>query len=156
MRIYLVSVGQKMPGWVNEGYQEYAKRLPRECALQLIEVQPFKAGKSSSSDVVKQNEADRIRQSLPKNVHLVALHERGKRGDTVAFSQRLKQWLELGKDVAIVIGGADGLHPDFIAEAQEVISLSDMTFPHPLVRVIFAEQIYRAWSLLHNHPYHRA
>ncbi|GAB4359760.1 MAG: 23S rRNA (pseudouridine(1915)-N(3))-methyltransferase RlmH [Gammaproteobacteria bacterium] len=155
MRLYLVAVGRRVGGWVEEAYQEYARRLPASCELRLIEVAVQKAGKGSDPQWRKAKEGERLLDALPDRVHVVALDEQGKQHSTTELAQRLQHWLTGGRDVAFLIGGADGLSSACRERAEEVWSLSRLTFPHPLVRVIVAEQIYRAWSLLNHHPYHR-
>lgn len=155
MKIFLIAVGQKMPKWVQEAYQEYAKRLPKSCQLELVELPMAVRGKTAQPEQYKAEEAKRIRAVIPKGALLVVLDEHGQQPTTLKFSDRLGQWLESGQDVALVIGGPDGLEKTLIDEAQWKWSLSKLTLPHPMVRVLLAEQIYRAWSVLQNHPYHR-
>jgi 23S rRNA (pseudouridine1915-N3)-methyltransferase len=155
MKIHLIAVGNKMPGWVTEAYQEYAKRLTDECRLQLIEVTAVKRGKSVNVQQAMQQESKKILDKIPAGTRRVVLDERGRLLDTAALAQRLKAWLQAGNDVALLVGGADGLSAECKATADETWSLSPLTLPHPLVRVIVAEALYRAWSVLRNHPYHR-
>lgn len=156
MKINLVCVGKKMPAWVNQGYEEYAKRLNKDCQLKLIEIDMAKRGKTSSPAKYKADEAKKIRSVLPKGAYLVSLDVKGKQPTTEKLAEKIDQWMHLGRDVTILIGGPDGIDETLLAESNEKMSLSNLTFPHPLVRVVLAEQIYRAWSLLNNHPYHRA
>ena len=144
-----------MPKWVQEGYAEYAKRLPKSCALNLIELPMAQRGKTSSVEQNKQDEAKRIISAIPKGARLIVLDEHGQQPTTLALSKRLDDWLAGGQDVALVVGGPDGLDGAIIAQADWCWSLSALTLPHPLVRVLIAEQVYRAWSVLQNHPYHR-
>lgn len=144
-----------MPKWVQEGYQEYAKRLPKACALKLVEIPMATRGKSGSVSQYKAEEAKRILAAVPKGAKLIVLDEHGQQTTTLAFSQKLDEWLSSGQDVALVVGGPDGLAADLIAQAEWKWGLSKLTLPHPLVRTLVAEQIYRAWSVLQNHPYHR-
>lgn len=155
MKIHLIAVGQKMPAWVEAGYQEYARRLPRECQLQLKEIPAGKRGKNADLQRIAQQEADRIQQSIPPNSHIVALDERGKDWSTRELADRLQQWMQSGSDVCLLVGGPEGFLPEIRDRADELWSLSSLTFPHPLVRIVVAEQLYRAWSLLNGHPYHR-
>jgi len=156
MHIHLLAVGTRMPGWVEAGYGEYAKRLPAECALKLVEIPMAKRGKGNS-DVAKlmTQEAERITAAIPRGARVVALEVGGKAWSTEQLAQRLEQWLGDGRDVALLVGGPDGLDPTLSKRADEQWSLSPLTLPHPLVRILLAEQIYRAWSILGNHPYHR-
>jgi 23S rRNA (pseudouridine1915-N3)-methyltransferase len=155
MQIHLVAVGNRMPGWVTEAYSEYAKRLPRECELVLKEIVPAKRGKNA--DIVRsiEDEGERILAALPRDVHVVALDVAGKEWSTPDLAEALARWLESGRDVALLVGGPDGLSPACLKRANQRWSLSKLTFPHPVVRIIVAEQVYRAWSILQHHPYHR-
>ena len=155
MRIKLLAVGHKQPAWVNQGFAEYGKRLPRECQLDLLEVAPERRGKNSPAEQVKTAEAKRIRETLTGKEWLVALDERGKEWSSRELASKLEDWMGGGSDVALVIGGADGLAPQLLDEAAQRWSLSRLTLPHGLVRVMVAEQLYRAWSILRGHPYHR-
>jgi len=156
MQIHLLAVGEKMPAWVQDGFSEYAKRLPHECRLTLKEIPPGRRGKNADVERAMQDEAERIDAALPRGVRIVALDVTGKSWSTQRFSMELGAWMQDGRDVALLIGGPDGLHSSILARAEQRWSLSPLTFPHPLVRVVVAEQVYRAWSLLNNHPYHRA
>lgn len=156
MRLYLIAVGKRMDAWVEEAYREYARRLPAACELHLVEVPAQKATKGSDPERRKHLEGERQLAVVPERARVVALDERGREWSTVELAQQLARWQEDGRDVALLIGGADGLSPACRERAEEVWSLSKLTFPHPLVRVIVAEQLYRAWSVLTNHPYHRA
>lgn len=155
MIIHFIVVGQKMPKWVQEGYQEYVKRLPKSCSLKLVELPMAVRGKTGNVDGYKEEEAKRILAAVPKNAQLMVLDEHGEQPTTLKLSQKLDDWLSSGQDVALIVGGPDGLHTDLITAARWKWSLSKLTLPHPLVRVVVAEQIYRAWSVLQNHPYHR-
>ena len=154
MQIHLISIGNRMPTWVEQGYQEYAKRLPRECELILKEIP---ADKRRSGDIARitREEGERMITAIPQRAHIVTLDIPGKAWSTADVAQALNRWLNQGQPIALLIGGPEGLSDQAKQLAQESWSLSTLTFPHPLVRVIVAEQIYRAWSLLHNHPYHR-
>ncbi len=156
MKIHLLAVGQKMPAWVEQGYQEYAQRLPAEAQLLLREISPGKRGKNADISRIMQEEGQRIQSAISKNNHIVALDVKGKAWSTEQLAARLGQWMLSGQDVALLVGGPDGLSQACLDQADEYWSLSPLTFPHPLVRVILAEQLYRAWSVLRNHPYHRA
>ena len=156
MRIHLIAVGTRMPKWVQDGYLEYAKRLPKECSLVLHEVEPAKRNKTKNVDKLKQEEAKKIKLVLPKKSKIIALDVQASACSTEELSQSLKIWMSDGMDVSLLIGGPDGLDDEILKEASGKISLSKLTFPHPIVRVVLAEQIYRAWTILINHPYHRA
>lgn len=155
MQIHLISVGNRMPDWVKSGYDEYAKRLPRECELLLREILPGQRGKNCDVVRIIKEEGDRMNAAIPANAHIVALDLAGKQWTTPDLALALERWLTIGKPIALLIGGPDGLAAAAKARAVETWCLSPLTFPHPLVRIIVAEQLYRAWSILHNHPYHR-
>lgn len=144
-----------MPSWVTSGFEDYAKRLPRECELLLKEIAPGHRGKNCDVAKIVKEEGMRMNEAIPLGAHIVALEVSGKKWSTSDLSQALKRWLESGKHTVLLVGGPDGLAESSKVKADELWSLSALTFPHPLVRVILAEQLYRAWSLLHNHPYHR-
>ncbi|MEJ2394100.1 MAG: 23S rRNA (pseudouridine(1915)-N(3))-methyltransferase RlmH [Candidatus Thiodiazotropha sp.] len=156
MNIYLISVGNRMPRWVVEGYEEYAKRLPGECALQLVEIAPGHRGKNADTARTLRDEGERMLKAVPKGCRIVALDVLGRAWSTEQLSETLAQWMADGPDLALLVGGPEGLAPACREAAERSWSLSPLTMPHPLVRVVVAEQLYRAWSLLRNHPYHRA
>jgi 23S rRNA (pseudouridine1915-N3)-methyltransferase len=155
MRIQLIAVGSRMPGWVDEGYQEYARRLPPECTLQLHEIAAGKRGKNADIARLTRQEGEKMAAAIPKGARVVALEVKGKPWSTEQLSARMESWLGDGRDVALLVGGPEGIEPGLSASADERWSLSPLTLPHPLVRIVVAEQIYRAWSLLKGHPYHR-
>lgn len=155
MQIHLISVGQKMPSWVKQGYDEYAKRMPRECELVLKEIPAGKRGKNSDIKRIVRDEGEKMFTALPKNSYLVTLDVPGKAWTTPMLANVLKKWLESGQDIALCIGGPEGLADNIKQKSQQSWSLSNLTFPHPLVRIVVAEQIYRAWSIINHHPYHR-
>jgi 23S rRNA (pseudouridine1915-N3)-methyltransferase len=155
MRIHLLAVGERMPPWVNQGFREYAARLPAECALSLREIPALRRGRNADLARIAREEAERMLEAIPRDCLVVALDERGRALTTAELSGRLDEWMHSGRDVALLVGGPEGLDDACRARADLVWSLSSLTFPHPLVRVIVAEQIYRAWSLLRGHPYHR-
>ncbi len=159
MRIHLISIGRRMPDWVAAGYQEYARRLPPECALHLVELDPLRRGqgqRAAAAELARADEGERLIKAIPKGAWVVALDGRGQGWSTEDLAGQLKGWLGAGRDLALLVGGPDGLAESCLARADQRWSLSRLTFPHPLVRVILAEQLYRAWSLLKGHPYHRA
>lgn len=155
MRIAVISVSGKQPDWVQAGFDSYARRLRGSCALDLTEISLAKRSKSVALTRVLEQEGKRMLAAIPKGAHVVALDEAGKSWSTLQLATRLKAWLGGGTPVALLIGGPDGMAPDCMARANERWSLSPLTLPHGLVRVIAAEALYRAWSLLEHHPYHR-
>jgi 23S rRNA (pseudouridine1915-N3)-methyltransferase len=156
MQINLISVGNRMPGWVQQGYNEYAKRLPREFELVLKEIAPGKRTKNSDVARIVKDEGERMIAAIPQgSPHIVTLDIPGKPWTTAELAQVMQRWLESGQHIALLVGGPEGLADSAKQLARESWSLSKLTFPHPLVRIIVAEQLYRAWSILHNHPYHR-
>ena len=155
MRIYLIAVGARMPAWVKAGFAEYAVRFPRECQLELLEIPAGKRGKQGILERLLREEGERILAAVPKGAGLIALDVGGRQWDTEQLAGELARWLQEGRDLALMIGGPDGLDSACRARAESAWSLSRLTLPHPLVRIIVAEQLYRAWSLLHQHPYHR-
>ncbi len=156
MKLNLLAVGTKMPAWVSEGYQEYAKRLPRECSLHLQEIAPAKRGKSGSAIQWIKDESERLLASIPDNHHVIALDVKGKSWTTEQLASQLENWQADGRDVTLLIGGPDGMSAECLRRADQRWSLSALTLPHPLVRIVMAEQLYRAWTVTQNHPYHRA
>lgn len=144
-----------MPDWVELGFQEYTKRLPRECQLQLKEINPGKRGKNSDTARIVRDEGERMLQAVPSGAHIVTLDIPGKPWTTEQLAKALQRWQDNTQQLALMIGGPEGLAESVRQQARESWSLSPLTFPHPLVRVIVAEQIYRAWSILKSHPYHR-
>ena len=155
MRIHLIAVGERMPAWVATGFEEYRKRLGAECSLQLHEIPAEKRTTGQNIERLLQKEATRILAALPRDCHIVALERQGKSWSTTDLAEKLRQWLQSGRDVALLIGGPEGLASEVQQRAHEQWSLSALTFPHPLVRVMVAEQVYRAYSILKNHPYHK-
>lgn len=144
-----------MPGWVQQGYEEYAKRLPHECELILKEIPPGKRVKNSDVRRIIKDEGERMLKSIPLDTHIITLDIPGKAWTTQELAEALKRWLNSGQNIALLIGGPEGLSEAVKQSAHESWSLARLTLPHPLVRVIVAEQLYRAWSILQNHPYHR-
>jgi 23S rRNA (pseudouridine1915-N3)-methyltransferase len=155
VKLRLVAVGAKSPGWVAAGFKDYARRMPRECALELIEVAPANR-KGWPAERVIADEGERMLARLGTSDRVIALEVAGRACSTEQLANKLDHWRMSGGDVSFLIGGADGLGDSCVARADESISLSTMTFPHQLVRVMLAEQLYRAWTVLHGHPYHRA
>ena len=155
MRLLLASVGQRPPAWAEAAYDDFAKRFPPELrlALKAVKAEPRTSGKTAAQMMAA--EALRLEAALPKGARRVVLDERGSRLTTVQLAERLRFWLGDGRDVALLVGGPDGLDPALKATADETLRLSDLTLPHAFVRVLLAEALYRAWSVSTNHPYHR-
>lgn len=156
MKLKIIAVGQKMPSWVDDAYSEYAKRLPPEIQITLHEVKPEPRTLGKTPAQMMSAEAKRIESAIASNSHVVSLDEHGKNVTTVDLSEMLRKWMIEKPEVSIIIGGPDGLDSEFKKTSNEQIRLSSLTLPHPMVRVLLIEQIYRAWSILNNHPYHRA
>jgi 23S rRNA (pseudouridine1915-N3)-methyltransferase len=156
MRIHLIAVGTRMPQWITAGYNEYAKRMPRECCLQLVEIAPGDRRKSRTAAQAREEEGQRMRAAIPRDCEVIALDVAGHAFSTAELAGYLTGWLGSGRDTALLIGGPDGLAPACVEHADRRLSLSALTFPHALVRVIVAEQLYRAWTLHQGHPYHRS
>ena len=154
MRLTIVAVGQKVPDWAQTAYDDYAKRFPPEIKVELKAVKTEPRA-SKTLETLLLAEKSRIEAAISRGTHIVALDERGTNVTTVALAERLKSWQLSGDDVAIVIGGPDGLEASFKKAAHERLRLSDLTLPHAMVRVLLIEQLYRAWSITINHPYHR-
>jgi 23S rRNA (pseudouridine1915-N3)-methyltransferase len=155
MKLLILAVGHKMPSWISEGFNEYSKRMPREAKIELVEIKPEPRTTGKTVAQIMEAEAQRIQAALPKDVLRIALDERGTHWTTKQLTQHMQDWLSSGRDVAFIIGGADGLHESVRGSAHQLLALSAMVLPHGMVRVLLAEQLYRAHSLLHNHPYHR-
>jgi|SRR5690606_13030193 len=155
MKLIILAVGTRMPAWVEEAYADFAKRMPRECLLELREIkaEPRTTGKTVESMMAA--EAARIRAALPPRCRKIILDERGTEATTKLWAQRLGEWMGGGDDVVFIIGGPDGLDPALKAEADERYRISGLTLPHAMVRVLLAEALYRAHSLHKGHPYHR-
>jgi 23S rRNA (pseudouridine1915-N3)-methyltransferase len=155
MRLKIVAVGTRLPQWQQQGFQEYARRLPRECAMHLTEIPPATRAKSKATRQSIAKESDRMLAALAGNDYVVALDQPGVQYSSEDLAALMDTWLVQGRDIAMLIGGADGLSEDCRTRAALHWSLSDLTLPHGLVRVLVAEQLYRAWSILRGHPYHR-
>ena len=156
MKAKLIAVGERAPGWVAQGFAEYQKRLSHWMPLDLVEIEPGLRGKGRDPARAMQEEGARVLAALPKNAHVVALDGRGKPYSSEQLAQRLEHWRGLGRDPAFLIGGPEGHAAEVIARADETWSLGPLTLPHMLVRLVLAEQLYRATTLLAGHPYHRA
>ena len=155
MKLTIIAVGQKMPAWAQTAFDDYAKRFPPELPLncKTVKTEPRAGGKTAEQAMLA--ERTRIEAAIPKNAHMVALDERGTSLTTKALADKLRAWQQTGDDVALLIGGPDGLHPQLRQTAHERMRLSDLTLPHAMARVLLVEQLYRAWSVNAGHPYHR-
>ncbi|OHX21511.1 23S rRNA (pseudouridine(1915)-N(3))-methyltransferase RlmH [Chromobacterium sphagni] len=155
MKITILAVGTKMPRWVDEAYSDYAKRFGRDITLELKEIKPEKRGGGVTAEKGIAAEHERLIAAIPPRSRLVVMDERGKSWTSLKLAEGLKEWMAGGDDVVFIIGGADGLSLELKQRAEVLLQLSAMTLPHGMVRVMLAEQIYRAYSILNNHPYHR-
>jgi 23S rRNA (pseudouridine1915-N3)-methyltransferase len=155
VKLHIIAVGNRMPDWVDAGFEEYAKRMPREARITLVEIKPEKREGGKSVEQILSAEATRIESALPQGADIIVLDERGVAVSTKQFADWLKGFMGEGRDAAFVIGSADGLHPNIKQHAKRLLSLSALTMPHGMARMLLAEQLYRAISLLQNHPYHR-
>jgi len=154
MKLHILSVGQRMPAWVTQAYGEYAKRMPREMTVNLIEI-PNAKGANWAAERIIQDESERLLKAIPKNASIVLLDVKGQSWSTEKLAEKMSDWRQSGQDWVFVIGGANGVSSEFRAQAALRWSLSEATFPHPMVRIILVEQLYRAWTILSGHPYHR-
>ncbi len=154
MKLRFLAVGSRSPEWVTAGFEDYSRRMPRNCAIELVEIEPA-SRKGWTTDRVLTVEGERMLARIGGTDHVVALDVAGRTCSTEVLSGMLENWLMHGNDVSFLIGGADGLAPACLARAAERLSLSALTFPHQLVRVMLVEQLYRAWTLIQGHPYHR-
>jgi len=155
MRLLIVAVCQRIPDWAQAAWNDYAKRFPPELKIELKSVKTEARTGGKTTEQLMQAERRRIEETIPKGVRIVVLDERGLRISTMTLADKLKTWLHSGDDLVLVIGGPDGLDPSFCQQAHERIRLSDLTLPHAFARVLLVEQLYRAWSINANHPYHR-
>ncbi|WBA15450.1 23S rRNA (pseudouridine(1915)-N(3))-methyltransferase RlmH [Salinivibrio proteolyticus] len=155
MKIQLIAVGNKMPKWVEQGFAEYQRRFPKDMPLELIEIPAGKRGKNADIARILQKEGEAMLAAVNRGSRIVTLDIPGRPWDTPQLAEQLEKWKLDARDVAILIGGPEGLAPECKAAAEQSWSLSPLTLPHPLVRIVMAESLYRAWSLTTNHPYHR-
>jgi 23S rRNA (pseudouridine1915-N3)-methyltransferase len=155
MKIRLLTITHKSPSWIEEGYQDYAKRLPSSCALELVEIPAEKRGTNADLKRIMQREGDKMLAAMKPQHYVIALDKGGKNWNSEELAQQLKNWLQGGRNIDLLVGGPEGIAPSCLARANEIWSLSNLTFPHLIVRLIVAEQIYRAHSILQKSPYHR-
>ncbi|MBV7315876.1 23S rRNA (pseudouridine(1915)-N(3))-methyltransferase RlmH [Shewanella sp. NIFS-20-20] len=155
MKLQLIAVGTKMPDWVTRGFEEYQRRFPRDMPLELIEIPAGKRGKNADIARILHKEGEQTLAVIPKGNHIVTLDLPGKTWDTPTLASQMQKWQLDGRDVSLLIGGPEGLAPECKAAANQSWCLSALTLPHPLVRIVVAESLYRAWSVNNNHPYHR-
>jgi 23S rRNA (pseudouridine1915-N3)-methyltransferase len=155
MKLLVVAVGGRMPGWVDAAFADYARRMPRRARVELVEIRPEPRRATGSVTQVLAAEAKRIRAALPDRCRCVALDEQGRTLNTAELARAMESWLAGGQDLAFLIGGPDGLAPDLKRSAALTMRLSSFTLPHGLARVVLSEQLYRALSILDHHPYHR-
>jgi 23S rRNA (pseudouridine1915-N3)-methyltransferase len=156
MKIELIAIGTKMPAWVEQGFTEYQRRLPKDCELILTELSMTPRTKTGNPELWKEKDSESLLKAIPPQSLVIALDERGKHYTSEQLADRLQSWRESTQHLSLLIGGPDGLSESCKARASALWSLSALTLPHPLVRIIVAEQLYRAWTLLNDHPYHRA
>ena len=156
MKLIVIAVGNRMPDWVTTAWKDYAKRMPADCTIELREIKPEPRTSGKTPAQMMQAEAVRIQAALSADSLVIALDEHGRDLTTMALSDQLEGWRSNGQDVTFVIGGPDGLDVSLKKRCAGLIRLSSLTLPHPMVRIVLAEQLYRAWAILTNHPYHRA
>ena len=155
MRIRLISMGARMPQWIDAGYDEYSRRLGQGVTLELTEIPLGRRGKGADISRLQEKEAVQMLSAVGQGDIVVSLEIAGKQWSTEQLATNLGNWLHSGSNISLLVGGPEGLHPSCSERADTVWSLSTLTLPHPLVRVVVAEQVYRAWSILQNHPYHK-
>ena len=155
MRLTLYAVGNKMPAWVTQGFNEYCRRFPRDMSFHLVEIPPGKRGKNADIARILEKEGELLLSAIPKGHRIVTLEVEGKPWTTPQLAQQLERWQLDSRDVALLIGGPEGLAPSCIKASEQKWSLSPLTLPHPMVRIVVAESLYRAWSINNNPPYHR-
>lgn len=156
MQLLVAAVGQRMPRWVNEAWTEYSRRMPPGLALSLREISLAKRGKNADTKRLTAVEGKALYDAMPTRARIIALDVKGQAWSTEKLAANLEDWMGDGRDIGFMIGGPDGIDPDIMQKADSRWSLGPLTLPHPLVRVVLAEQLYRAWTITQNHPYHRA
>lgn len=155
MRVRIIAVGNKMPSWVSQGCEEYLRRFPADFSVSFTEIAPGKRGKNADIQRILNKEGEQMLAAVGKGNRIVSLEVNGKSWTTPMLANQLEQWQMDGRDVSLLIGGPEGLAPECVTAAEQRWSLSALTLPHPMVRIIVAESLYRAWSVNQNHPYHR-
>jgi 23S rRNA (pseudouridine1915-N3)-methyltransferase len=155
MRLHVVAIGQRMPSWIEDGWDEYARRFPRGFELELKEVPALRRTRNADVDSIRQREGQALLTAVPASGYIIALDRQGQQWTTGELSAKLQHWMELGREVYFLVGGPDGLSEQCLQRAGHCWSLGRLTLPHPLVRIVLAEQLYRAWTITRNHPYHR-
>lgn len=155
MRIRLLTITHKTPSWIQEGYEEYAKRLPASCALELVEIPAEKRTANADLKRITEREGEKMLAAIKPNHRVIALDVKGKLWSTEQLASQIEHWQQDGRNIDLLIGGPEGIAPACLQKAEDKWSLSPLTFPHIIVKLIVAEQIYRAWSITQNHPYHR-
>ena len=155
MRWSVVAIGQRMPAWVDLGWAEYARRFSRSVRLELREIPAIKRARNAEIDVIRTREGGALLAAIPASDRVIALDVDGRQYATTELAEQMREWLQTGRDLSFLVGGPEGLATACLERAEWRWSLGRLTFPHPLVRVILAEQLYRAWTITHNHPYHR-
>jgi 23S rRNA (pseudouridine1915-N3)-methyltransferase len=156
MQLLVAAVGQRMPRWVDEAWTEYSRRMPASMNLSVREITLAKRGKNPDTQRLKRVESEALYDAMPQRARVIALDVTGKAWSTETLADKMQDWMGDGRDVGFMIGGPDGIAPEIIQKSDERWSLGPLTLPHPLVRVVLAEQLYRAWTITQNHPYHRA
>lgn len=156
MKLIVIAVGNKMPDWVTTAWKDYAKRMPADCTIELREIKPEPRTSGKTPQQMMEAEGRRIQAALAADSLVIALDEHGRDLTTMDLSRQLEGWRGNSQDVTFLIGGPDGLDADLKKRCASLIRLSSLTLPHPMVRIVLAEQLYRAWAILTNHPYHRA
>ena len=156
MRLHLLAVGARQPSWIREGVETFVRRMPRECPVKLVEIPSAHRRKADAGEGAVRKEGERVLKAVPDGALVVALEVAGKPWSTRRLSEELEQWRQNYDDVALLIGGPDGLSPECLKRAGQTWSLSALTLPHGIVRIVVAEQLYRAWTIIKGHPYHRS
>ena len=156
MQVTVIAVGHRMPAWIENGFSEYARRMPPEWHFGIRELKPVERAGNKTAETIMASEAAKIRTAIPKNARIIALDEHGKDLTTVQMATHMKNWLQDGRDIVFIICGADGLDATQKKQADMLVRLSSLTLPHGMVRILLTEQLYRASTILQNHPYHRS
>ena len=156
MQLIVAAIGQRMPSWVQQAWSEYARRFPRACPLELHEIPLLKRSRKADIESLRKREGQALLSSVPSGFRIIALDERGKQWTTMELAEQMENWMREERGVCFLVGGPDGLPRQCTEQAHNTWSLGRLTLPHPMVRAILAEQLYRAWTVTQNHPYHRA